>query len=222
MRICVKFSREGFSKYLAHLDMQRMFVRAIKRADLPAKYSAGFNPHMNISFAYPLGVGIETRGDYLEFFTTEDIDIAAAEQALRLQMPEGFGVQAMGELDEKTGKLMALTQQAEYRLEGFCPEFAAWMQVFLQKDSYMVERERKGKVRTIDIRPMVKECVFLEDGAIRLRVDNSGSASLNPALLLKAAAKESGKDEMRARIIRMELYTVTEDGALQPITALFA
>jgi len=100
MRICVKFSREGFSKYLAHLDMQRMFVRAIKRADLPAKYSAGFNPHMNISFAYPLGVGIETRGDYLEFFTTEDIDIAAAEQALRLQMPEGFGVQAMGELDE--------------------------------------------------------------------------------------------------------------------------
>ena len=207
MRICVKFSREGFSKYLAHLDMQRMFVRAIKRADLPAKYSAGFNPHMNISFAYPLGVGIETRGDYLE---------------LRLQMPEGFGVQAMGELDEKTGKLMALTQQAEYRLEGFCPEFAAWVQAFLQKDSYMVERERKGKVRTIDIRPMVKECVFLEDGAIRLRVDNSGSASLNPTLLLKAAAKESGKDEMRARIIRMELYTVTEDGALQPITALFA
>lgn len=220
MRICVKFSREGFSKYLAHLDMQRLFIRAIKRAEIPAKYSAGFNPHMNISFAYPLGVGIETRGDYFEFFTTEEIDIAAAEQALQEQMPEGFGIVAMGELPESVGKLMALTRQAEYRLENVSPQFVEWMQIFLNKESYCMTRERKGKLRQVDVRPLVRSCEILEQGSLHLQVEYAGNAALNPALLLKAAAEECGC-EMQAHIIRLELYTIGKDSVV-PLQALFA
>ena len=220
MRICVKFSREGFSNYLAHLDMQRLFVRAIKRAEIPAKYSSGFNPHMNISFAYPLGVGIETRGDYFEFFTTEEIDVAAAEQALRAQMPEGFDIVAMGELPEESGKLMALTRQAEYRLEEISPQFIEWMQGFLKKQSYCITRERKGKIRQVDIRPLVQSCDFLGDKSLRLQVEHSGSAALNPTLLLKAASEECSS-EMQARIIRLELYTAGNNGMV-PLQALFA
>ncbi len=219
MRVCVKFSREGFCKYLAHLDIQRLFVRAIKRAGIPAKYSSGFNPHMNISFAYPLGVGIETLGDYFEFVTTRDIDVVQAQKQLQEQMPEGFSVVAVGQLCDTEGKLMALTQQAEYRLEKLPMQFMDWMKSFLQEKSYNIRRERKGKIQTIDIRPSVRECIFLTQQSLCLWVDCSSGSALNPTLLLKQAA-EVCKQEITAQVIRLELYT-QKNGSMLPLQTLF-
>ena len=49
MRIGIKFQRKGLKKYVSHLDMQRLFARALRRSGLPVKYSSGFNPHINLS-----------------------------------------------------------------------------------------------------------------------------------------------------------------------------
>ncbi len=46
--------------------MLRYFQKAIRRADLPIKYSEGYHPHQLLSFAMPLGVGVESEGEYLD------------------------------------------------------------------------------------------------------------------------------------------------------------
>ncbi len=66
MRIRLKFEKKGNIRLIGHLDMLRYFQKAIRRAALPIKYSEGFHPHQLLSFAMPLGVGVESEGEYLD------------------------------------------------------------------------------------------------------------------------------------------------------------
>ena len=63
MKLRVKFSKTGVLKYIGHLDTMRYFQKAFRRTDIRVKYSAGFSPHMIMSFAQALGVGVESLGE---------------------------------------------------------------------------------------------------------------------------------------------------------------
>ena len=56
----VFFEKTGMTKYISHLDLMRCMTRAIKRAAIPAWYTEGFNPHLFITFALPLTLGVES------------------------------------------------------------------------------------------------------------------------------------------------------------------
>ena len=69
-------------KFVGHLDTMRYFQKAIRRAELPVAFSGGYSPHMIMSFAVPLGVGMESLGDYFDLEMAEDM--ATSEIAARL------------------------------------------------------------------------------------------------------------------------------------------
>ena len=58
MRYLIKFTKEENIKFIAHLDLMRTIQRIIRRSGLPVEYSKGFNPHMALSIAQPLSVGV--------------------------------------------------------------------------------------------------------------------------------------------------------------------
>ena len=92
MKVRIKFSKEGPMKFVGHLDTMRYFQKAIRRAELPVAFSGGYSPHMIMSFAVPLGVGMESLGDYFDLEMAEDM--ATSEIAARLdeQMAEGMQI----------------------------------------------------------------------------------------------------------------------------------
>jgi hypothetical protein len=55
VKIRVKFTKRNGMNYLGHLDVMRYFQKVIRRAEIPIAFSAGYNPHMIMSFASPLG-----------------------------------------------------------------------------------------------------------------------------------------------------------------------
>ena len=73
MKIRVKFSKHGAMKFIGHLDIMRYFQKAIRRAEIPIVFTEGFSPHMVMSFASPLGVGIESEGEYMDIGAEEDL-----------------------------------------------------------------------------------------------------------------------------------------------------
>lgn len=77
MKVRIKFSRDGAMKFVGHLDLMRYFQKAMRRANVNIRYSEGFSPHQVMSFAAPLGVGIASRGEYL------DIEVAEGEETDR-------------------------------------------------------------------------------------------------------------------------------------------
>ena len=73
MKVRIKFSKEGPMKFVGHLDTMRYFQKAIRRAELPVAFSGGYSPHMIMSFAVPLGVGMESLGDYFDLEMAKDM-----------------------------------------------------------------------------------------------------------------------------------------------------
>ena len=66
MKIRIKFRKYGTMKFIGHLDVMRYFQKAIRRSEVNIRYSEGFSPHQIMSFAAPLGVGITSKGEYVD------------------------------------------------------------------------------------------------------------------------------------------------------------
>ena len=63
MNIRIKFRKYGCLRFIGHLDVMRYFQKVIRRADINISYSEGFSPHMIMSFAAPLGVGLPVKAN---------------------------------------------------------------------------------------------------------------------------------------------------------------
>ena len=217
MRIGVKFGRTGLGRFLSHLDLQDMFSRAIRRAGIPAQYSSGFHPHMNMAFASAMAVGLETEGDYFELQTLGELDCAAAKKALEEQMPAGFAICALGVLPEKMGKLMALAVRAEYEIMEPDAAFSAWLAQLLEQESFIIEKQRKGKTRQMDLRPLIYDAEM--GHSIRLMLGNFGAETVTPKLLIAEAEKRLG-DLEQTRVIRKDLFA-EQNGEYKALSELF-
>jgi len=204
-RIGVKFSRMGMAAFASHLDMQRLFSRAIRRTGLDVKYSEGFNPHIIISFASAMPVGLKSRGEYMEF-SVADAKEGIAEK-LGAEMPEGFAVECAGELYRTSPKLMAATWAADYLFEGAEEELKKIDELFARNE-ITVEKRKKGKMVSTDIRPLM---IAKKGNIVRLSMTEAGT--LSPFMLMEAAGAELDVE-------RLSILTRI-DGRPEPMSALF-
>ena len=82
MKARIKSPQYGVMKFIGHLDVMRFFQKVMSRADIPIAFSGGFSPHMIMSFANPLGVGVTSDGEYF--------DIELVEQPVKARDFEGM------------------------------------------------------------------------------------------------------------------------------------
>ncbi|HIV16949.1 MAG TPA: DUF2344 domain-containing protein [Candidatus Alectryocaccobium stercorigallinarum] len=217
MRIRIKFSKTGSLKYIGHLDVMRFFQKAIRRAGFDVVYSEGFSPHMLMSFAQPLGVGVTSGGEYF------DLDIKSADISVRMkemlnaQMPEEIRVLEIVKIPEdKANKCMTLVAAADYEIsfdgidnERFEKDFKDFMS---QDEINIVKKTKKNEVLT-DIKPMIYYFGF-DKGRLELRLSSGSVNNLKPQLVISAFGGFAGIDteSLKVRIHRKELYAKTEDG----------
>ncbi len=86
-KIRLKFSKLGMGKYISHLDLLRTFTRAIHRAELPVRYSQGFNPHQLITFSLPLALGTTSDTEFVDIDFEEGTDAQEVVRKLNKCMP---------------------------------------------------------------------------------------------------------------------------------------
>lgn len=224
MKIRIRFSKHGSVRFIGHLDIMRYFQKAIRRADIPVAYSQGYHPHQQLTFASPLGVGLESDGEYLDIeIETETIsDTAAIKDALQGQMAEGIDVLSARILPEKAANAMSIVAAADYRVswhEGKAPCAPDKMQAltvsFLQQASIPVLKKSKKKERIVDIRPMIYK-LYADNGNLLIRCASGSEANLKPQQLLEALLKSGGLeyDPYGCQITRLDLYAKGADGRL--------
>ena len=66
MRIIARFEKGEAVRFVSHLDIQRTFQRAFRRANIPLAYSQGFNPHPQLSFATALSLGYTSEAEWFD------------------------------------------------------------------------------------------------------------------------------------------------------------
>ena len=67
----VIFRKERDMIFFSQLDIFRLFIRALRRANLPIVYTCGFNPHPKISFKKALKLGQAGELETIFYFERE-------------------------------------------------------------------------------------------------------------------------------------------------------
>ncbi|MEI8176336.1 MAG: TIGR03936 family radical SAM-associated protein [Candidatus Omnitrophota bacterium] len=92
VRIDVIFSKKGEMKFISHLDLMRLFQRALRRAGLPVRMTQGFNPHLKFSITKALKLGIESDREEAVFYLTEPLEGGEFIRRINSALPEGVAV----------------------------------------------------------------------------------------------------------------------------------
>ena len=90
LKIRIKFSKHGAMKFIGHLDMMRFFQKVLRRAEIDIAFTEGFSPHMVMSFALPLGVGMTSDSEYVDIEIKTPISTREALERLNSVMVEAF------------------------------------------------------------------------------------------------------------------------------------
>ena len=160
MRIIASFYKHDEVRFVSHLDMQRLFQRAFRRAGLPLSYSKGFNPHPLLSFATALSVGYTSECEYFDVFLDEKIDVDEFRSRVNAVLPEGVAVTKAVDAGEMKASLTTLMRSADYfaRLdfdrEVTSDELENALASLLTGE-IIVEKKTKGGMKDVDIRPLL-------------------------------------------------------------------
>ena len=104
-------------RFIGHLDVMRYFQKAIRRAEIPIAFTTGYSPHMIMSFAQPLGVGVTSDGEYFDIEITEPISSEKAVAQLNAVMVEGVEVISFREISsDKKASGMTIVAAADYKV----------------------------------------------------------------------------------------------------------
>lgn len=91
-KVTFVFSKKGSMKYISHLDLMRLFSRALRRAGLPLKITEGFNPHPKISIKRAIKLGLESENEEASVVLLEEVEPYIFREVLGKQLPEGIKI----------------------------------------------------------------------------------------------------------------------------------
>ena len=214
MKARIKFRKNGVMKFIGHLDIMRYFQKAIRRAEIPIAFTSGYSPHMIMSFANPLGVGLTSDGEYFDIELTEPIASREAVKRLNEQMVDGMEIVSFVQIpDDKKSKGMSIVAGADYLSSvknGSLPEdLAEKLEAFYAQNEICVVKKTKKSEKEVDIRPMIYklEC---RDGKIYMRVAAGSVQNLKPELVTEAFVRYLGIDAEEVTFTHHRLETFAE------------
>jgi radical SAM-linked protein len=178
-------------KYIGHLDTMRYFQKAIRRAQIPIAFSEGYSPHMILSFAAPLGVGITSLGEYFDMELTKDMPTAEICDRLNQTMAEGVTVVSARRVEDgKASKAMSLVAAADYQVtfrEGCAPsgDWEKEAAAFCTQPAIFMWKKTKRSEKEVDIRPFIYE-MYAKEGAIFMKLASASANYTKPELVMDA------------------------------------
>jgi radical SAM family uncharacterized protein/radical SAM-linked protein len=207
------YERTGAPVYLAHLDMMRLFERALARADWPLAWSElAYNPRPQLVFALPVGCGIETRYEPFELELTEKIDLDTAVSRLNACLPDGLSIKDASYVEAgRKQSIMALVEKADYEFIGDGIG-AAYASVF-SGGPVMFTKKRKGKTRQIDLAAQLVETKSISADQVRLISVAGSQDNMRPDNILQALQERGVLTEAAANsaeVIRHAVYLSDE------------
>lgn len=197
MKLRVKFRKYGPIRFIGHLDVMRFFQKAIRRAEIDIAYSTGFSPHQIMSFAAPLGVGLESNGEYMDIEVNSITSCADMVERLNQASAPGIEVTSVKILPEGAGNAMASVAAASYTVrfrEGRAPLFNITdaLPDFLAKDRILITKETKKGTREVDLKQGIYELSW-KDNAFSMLVDASSAGNIKPSQIIEALLADNGE-----------------------------
>ena len=184
-RIRIRFSRGEELKFISHLDIMRLWQRALHRASIPLAYTEGFSPHPRISLAAPLAVGVTSEAELMDVFCSKWVSPHSFTAAVSQQLPPGIEISQIHMVAPTLPSLQSQVSHTEYEVETETDKDQAGVKAALASLLSLEElpwhHQRDTGTRNYDLRALIDD-LWLVDWhrghctiGMKLRCDSSGS-----------------------------------------------
>ena len=206
MKARIKFRKYGALKFIGHLDVMRYFQKVMRRADIPIAFTGGFSPHMIMSFASPLGIGLESDGEYMDIELTDPIESEEAVRRMNEAGVEGIEVISFRQIaEEKKMTGMTILAAADYLItpkKDILPDAGSaegslshdWKEQFsdfMEQNEIRGMKQTKRSEREVDLRPLIYDWEF-RGSSIFIRTAAGSTENLKPDLVMDTFLKYTG------------------------------
>ncbi len=208
-RLRVRFRRGAEVRFISHLDIIRLWQRALGRAGVDLAYSEGFNPHPRISLAVPLALGITSEAELMDVFLAGYISPHSFTSLVSQQLPAGIEILQVYQIATTMSSLQSQVRYAEYRVEVAAKDGSeaveAALAALLSREHLPWQHQRDTGPKSYDLRALIDELWLAgcQGGGctigMRLRCDSSGSG--RPEQVTKALGFGQPLSIHRSRLI---------------------
>lgn len=221
MKARIKFRKYGALRFIGHLDVMRFFQKVMRRADIPIAFTGGYSPHMIMSFASPLGIGLSSDGEYFDIELSAPINSGEAVRRMNEACVEGIEVVSFRQIpEEKKMTGMTILAAADYLVQpknnsGFLPEdWTARFEIFLAQSRIRIVKQTKRSEKEVDIRPMIYNRE-IRGNAVFMQLAAGSAQNLKPDLVMEAFCRyldpgsdgqETGFRSEAFQYHRLEMY----------------
>ncbi|MFC1967587.1 TIGR03936 family radical SAM-associated protein [Chloroflexota bacterium] len=184
-RLRIRFRRGEEIKYISHLDIMRLWQRALNRAGIALAYSEGFNPHPRLSLAVPLALGVTSQSELMDIVLVKWLSPESFTSRLASQLPPGLEILQVFQIAPILPSLQSQVRFAEYEVrletEKGKGEVASVISSLLAMESLPWQHQRDTGPRRYDLRALIDDLWLIDWQesscciGMRLRCDSGGS-----------------------------------------------
>ncbi len=215
----VHYRRTEDMRFFSHLDIVRLFERALRRADVDLVYTEGFNPHPKIGYGPSLATGYISEAEYIDIHAYCDHG-AEIVRPLSHQLPRGVEILEAKIIHRRSESLTSVINAVDYKVEfgnGFDPRhLATRIDTLMARDQIVIERMRKDKIIKLDIRPLIIDLEGVNDGLV-LRAKIQGGQNVRVENVLQNLFSDQPDLIKQALIQRKALWIKHGDLKVSPM-----
>ena len=203
----IQYTQGDEVKYISHLDFLRTINRVFARADLPIKFSNGFNPHPVMTIGLPLSVGTTSECDVLDVELTCDMDTAELIERMNKNCPPGIKVTAAKRAENL--KPLFNIDSAVYTAR-FDADCDPKIDLFAAADKVMIEKKSKRGMKEVNIKDFIRSLGKTDGGdreyGLIMHINAGNFSNLKPELVLSALGGFSGVKLKNIAINRKKIF----------------
>ncbi len=214
IRYRLKFEKVDKMKYVGHLDLLRLFQRAVRRAKLPIHYSKGFNPHQETIFAMPLTLGMDTNYDIIDLRLTEERGLEDIKNGMNAELPNGckiVEVRAINDDEKNCAKeLIAADYIIRTKLDFL--NLAQIIENVMKSEECIITKQSKSTTKEVNIREDIYELGLCERGMF-VKISTGSKKHLKPELLYEYFCGQVGTEYSPTdiKVTRLAMYKHDEN-----------
>ena len=199
-RIRLIFSKTGSARHLSHLEMVRMFIRALRRADIELVHSEGFHPMPKVSFMCALPVGTESIHEVVDIEIYDPAPVEIIKNKLNQQLPDGFEILAAEHKKDEHSKHL---KESCYSITVDKLKIdRSKMDSFINTGIFNISKKTKKGIKEVNVRELVKSITLKPDGSIDLEVKHVNGPEIKPGQIIAGIFDIPLEDMDRIKILK--------------------
>jgi radical SAM-linked protein len=207
-RVRILFSRGQEIKFISHLDLIRVWHRALRRAGIALAYSEGFNPHPKLSLAAPLPLGVTSEAELMDLYIVQPLSAPSLTARLKPELPSGLDIIQAFVIPLPLPSLQAQIRFAEYVVRVPATSQQSLHEAIvalLALDSLPWQHQRDTGTKCYDLRPLIDDIKVLaiDPGmaSIFMRLRHGSEGAGRPEQVVKALGLDTSIDIHRTKLV---------------------